>query len=195
MTAPARVWNGKVRGLPMALCLGLGVALGRVQDALLTVLWRGNLASLGRGSRILRGATIRYPGSVRIGSAVSIGRNSEISSEHPDGFCTIGDGVVIGVGCRLDSSGGLTIADGVVISERAMLLTHAHGHDPKSYPAKAFLEVGEKAWIGAGAIVVEGVGRIGSHAIVAAGSIVTKPVPNGAIVAGVPARVIGTCYR
>lgn len=174
----------------MAAMLMLGIVLTRFCDGLLTGLWRHNLGSLGRGSRIQRGTTIRYPASVSIGSGTSIGRDVDISSEHPDGFCRIGNHVIVGVGCRLDASGGLDIADDVVVSENVMLLTHAHGYDPKSYPAKVPLEIGSKAWIGARAVVVEGVGRIGKGAIIAAGSVVTKAVPDNAIVAGVPARIV-----
>ena len=46
---------------------------------------------------------------------------------------------------------------------------------------------GENVWIGAGAIVLKGV-NIGDSAIISAGAVVTRDVPAGAVVAGVPAR-------
>lgn len=49
------------------------------------------------------------------------------------------------------------------------------------------VRIGEGAWVGNGAIVMADVGR---HAIVAAGAVVTKPLPDYAIAAGIPARVI-----
>jgi virginiamycin A acetyltransferase len=49
------------------------------------------------------------------------------------------------------------------------------------------VRIGEGAWIGNGAIVMADVGR---HTIVAAGAVVTKPLPDYAIAAGIPARVI-----
>jgi virginiamycin A acetyltransferase len=49
------------------------------------------------------------------------------------------------------------------------------------------VRIGEGAWIGNGAVVMADVGR---HAVVAAGAVVTKPLPDYAIAGGVPARVI-----
>ncbi|EPZ37468.1 transferase hexapeptide repeat containing protein [Anoxybacillus ayderensis] len=51
------------------------------------------------------------------------------------------------------------------------------------------MSIGNDVWIGANSIVLDGV-KIGDGAIVAAGAVVTKDVPDYAIVGGVPARVI-----
>ena len=52
------------------------------------------------------------------------------------------------------------------------------------------LVIGDDAWIGANAIVLPGCGRIGRGAVVGAGSVVTRDVPDFAVVAGNPARII-----
>jgi acetyltransferase-like isoleucine patch superfamily enzyme len=49
------------------------------------------------------------------------------------------------------------------------------------------VRIGEGAWIGSAAVVMADVGR---HSVVGAGSVVTKPIPDGVVAAGVPARVI-----
>lgn len=52
------------------------------------------------------------------------------------------------------------------------------------------LEIGYDVWIGARVIVLPGCTRIGAHSIIGAGAVVTKDVPDYAIVGGNPARVI-----
>lgn len=63
--------------------------------------------------------------------------------------------------------------------------------DGRTQPATAPITIGDRVWVGTRAIVLKGV-TIGEGGIVAAGAIVTRDVPPGAIVAGSPATVIGT---
>jgi acetyltransferase-like isoleucine patch superfamily enzyme len=97
-------------------------------------------------------------------------------------------------------SGEITLEKGVILGHRCMLLTgrHEYGDDgqlkPKGeqVPDSGYdIHVGRGSWIASGAIVIGGV-RIGEHAVVAAGAVVTKDVPDHAIVGGVPARIIGS---
>ena len=52
------------------------------------------------------------------------------------------------------------------------------------------LEIDDDVWIGARAIILPGCKRIGAHSIIGAGAVVTKDVPDYAIVGGNPAKVI-----
>jgi maltose O-acetyltransferase len=52
------------------------------------------------------------------------------------------------------------------------------------------LEIMEDVWIGSRAIVLPGCKRIGAHSIIGAGAVVTKDVPDYAIVGGNPARIL-----
>jgi acetyltransferase-like isoleucine patch superfamily enzyme len=64
----------------------------------------------------------------------------------------------------------------------------------RSDPGKtAPIRLGENIWVGARVTILKGV-QIGRDAVVASGAVVTKNVPVGAIVAGNPARVIGSVY-
>jgi acetyltransferase-like isoleucine patch superfamily enzyme len=55
--------------------------------------------------------------------------------------------------------------------------------------SKGDIIIEDEAWLGVGVTVLDGV-RIGKGAVVGAGSVVTKDIPEGAIAFGVPARVI-----
>jgi acetyltransferase-like isoleucine patch superfamily enzyme len=57
--------------------------------------------------------------------------------------------------------------------------------------SKGPIRIGDGAWLGTGCIVLDGV-SIGRGAVVGAGAVVTKDVPDWAIVVGVPARQVGT---
>ncbi|MFT3923634.1 MAG: acyltransferase [Myxococcales bacterium] len=90
---------------------------------------------------------------------------------------------------------GIEIGDGTRIAARASLFAFDHGLDAaraiREQPVSSKgIVVGADVWIGTQATVTDGV-RIGDHAVVGAGAVVTRDVPDWAVVGGVPARVIG----
>ena len=89
------------------------------------------------------------------------------------------------------SRGGITIGDDVLIAANAQIISN--NHDP--YDRQILLckpvAIEKGAWIGAGATILPGV-TIGMYAIVGAGAIVTKDVPDYAVVVGIPAKVVKT---
>lgn len=105
----------------------------------------------------------------------------------------VGKNVFINFGCTFLDQGGITIEDGVFIGPEAKILTEGHPEQPEirhTLQTKPVV-IRRKAWIGAGAMILPGV-TVGENAIVAAGAVVTKDVPDNAIVAGVPATVLRT---
>jgi len=89
----------------------------------------------------------------------------------------------------------IKIGDHTMIGMQAIL--HTSTHDYNLHPMWKLrrdrpIEVGNHVWIGARALIVAGV-RVGSYSVIGAGSVVTGHVPEYAIVAGNPARIIG--YR
>jgi acetyltransferase-like isoleucine patch superfamily enzyme len=178
-------------GLPQALWRATRAAGREFSWWLRRPLLRHALAALGPRSRVQGRVLIACPRQVSIGSDCLIARGTECVSESAEGWLRLGDRVVVNVGVHLDHTGGLTLEDGVLISEQAMLYTHDHGYDPRSRPKPCPLTLGAGAWIGVRAIVLPGVGRIGRGAIVGAGAVVTREVAAGSIVAGNPAREIG----
>lgn len=109
---------------------------------------------------------------------------------NPKGI-TIEDGVSIGPKVLLDGRKGLRIGRSVVIAYEAIIWTLNHDYNDVNFCGKgALVEIGEYAWICSRSIILPGI-KIGKGAVVASGAIVTKDVPDYAIVAGIPAKVIG----
>ena len=103
----------------------------------------------------------------------------------------IGKNVFANHGLTVMSLGTITIDDGVMMGPEVALLTV--NHEPKNIRVVKTREIHLKknAWIGARAIILPGV-TVGENAIVGSGAVVTKDVPDNAVVVGSPARVIKT---
>lgn len=133
--------------------------------------WRRLLARCGRGVFFDHGVYVKFPWLVEIGSDVSINRAVEF-------YPSLRDGARIRIGSNVRLAPNVRL--------------HAASHDPDDpelADTGADITVEDGAWLGAAAVVLPGV-RIGRAAVVAAGSIVTRDVPPGTIVAGNPARVL-----
>lgn len=105
----------------------------------------------------------------------------------------VGKNVFVNFGCTFLDQGGITLEDGVFIGPGVKILTEAHPEQPEIRHTLLTRPViiRRKAWIGAGAIILPGV-TVGENAIIAAGAVVTKDVPDNTVVAGVPARILRT---
>jgi acetyltransferase-like isoleucine patch superfamily enzyme len=109
---------------------------------------------------------------------------------------TIGAGTWIGPFTVIDGSGGLTIGDGVDVSAGVQIYSHSSAKrcvSGRRYEVVDRLPtiIGNNVFIGANSVVLMGV-IIGEGAVIAAGSVVTTNVDKYSIVAGVPAKKIGT---
>lgn len=106
-------------------------------------------------------------------------------------FIKIGNNVFINHACSFLDMGGITIEDEVLIGPKVNLVTENHPLDPADRRAlitKPIL-IKRNAWIGAGATILPGV-TIGENAVVAAGAVVSKDVPDNVVVGGIPAKII-----
>lgn len=124
----------------------------------------------------------------RIGSKVSIGKNTFIGKSHlvAASEIYIGNNVLI--------SWGVSIVDhnshSVIYSERSKdIIDWRNGKKDWSTVEAKPIHISDKTWIGFNSIILKGV-TISEGAIVGAGSVVTKDVPAWTIVAGNPAKVI-----
>ena len=103
----------------------------------------------------------------------------------------LGKNVFINAGCRFQDQGGIYIGDGTFIGHNVILATLNHDLNPNTradmYPKP--IHIGKKVWIGSGAIVLPGI-SIGDNSVIAAGSVVTKNVPENSVFGGNPAKFI-----
>jgi acetyltransferase-like isoleucine patch superfamily enzyme len=104
----------------------------------------------------------------------------------------VGRNVFINQNCTFYDLGGLDIADDVLIGPNVSLITSGHPLEPsrrRAFTTARPIVIERNVWIAAGATVIGGV-TVGENAVVAAGSVVTRDVPQNTLVGGNPARVI-----
>ncbi|MBQ7648020.1 MAG: sugar O-acetyltransferase [Paludibacteraceae bacterium] len=103
---------------------------------------------------------------------------------------SIGKNVIINKGATFISPGKVEIENNVLIAPEVKIATVNHDlRDRHNIMHFCKVTIRENAWIGMGAIVCPGV-TVGRNAVVAAGAVVTKDVPDNVVVAGNPAKVI-----
>lgn len=141
---------------------------------------------------------------------ITVGSDSNVEGsiilERHSSSVRIGARTHVGGGTTLDAALAITLGDDVLISFGVLIADHdSHSLDfterqndlrdwlrnrkDWSVVAMSPVIVADRAWVGARAVVLKGV-RIGEGAIVAAGSVVTRDVPDWTLVAGNPARQI-----
>jgi acetyltransferase-like isoleucine patch superfamily enzyme len=131
--------------------------------------------------------------TLRIGRWAWIGDRCKIRVH--EGEVSIGAKTVMGQECTISAYQRVQIGRECIVADRAMLIDFDHGVVEVERPIrlqgiyKRDVTVGHNVWMGYGACVLRGV-SIGNNAIVGTSAVVTRDVPENAVVAGVPARII-----
>ena len=172
---------------------------------------------LGRGTRVLFPSHLAVGTNVAIGdhvymtcfggTGVTLGDNVRIREftsvqvtshlSHPGKGLEVGDGTYIGPHCVLGAGGGIVVGRDVTFGAYVQVLAENHEFADPDRPvneqgvARQGIRIGDGCWLGNSVIVLDGV-EIGRNAVVGAGSVVTKSLPDGAIAVGNPARVLRT---
>jgi acetyltransferase-like isoleucine patch superfamily enzyme len=155
---------------------------------------RALVKRLGAGANIRKNVSVIHPETFEIGDGVFVGEQTIIQGRF-DGRCVIGNGVWIGPQSYFDAR-DLVIEDCVGWGPGAKVLGSEHTGSPNTVPVIqsdlkiATVRICAGADVGVNSIILPGV-TVGRGAIVGAGAVLTKDVPDYATVAGVPARVIG----
>lgn len=125
---------------------------------------------------------------ITIGNSCTISNDCFISGSHS---LNIGDKTYLGKKARIDLSRDVVLGTDVGFGENSIIWTH--GYFPpadEGYPVTyGPVEIGDSAWVSTGIIVLPGV-KVGKKAIIGAGSVLTKSVPDDMVAAGNPAKVI-----
>lgn len=165
------------------------------------IIHRHEFGAIGKGSYIWNPVFLSGVHYLFLGSKVGIWHHARIEAidewegQHFSPRLLIGDNVNIGQNCHITLSERIVIEKDVVCSARVTITDIAHATDN---PDLAVLNQGlttkpvricEGAFIGINVIILPGV-TVGRHAIVGAGAVVTKDVPDYATVAGAPAKII-----
>jgi acetyltransferase-like isoleucine patch superfamily enzyme len=181
--------------------------------------YRWLLGSVGRNVVFGQGVVLRHPAKIRLGDDVVIddlvvldakgsanrgidvgrgvflGRGTILSCK--DGDIVLGDHVNIGFHSEVFSGSSVTVGAYGLFAAQTYLVGGGHEFERPGVPVieqsrrSRGIALGENVWLGAGVKVLDGV-RIGSDVVVGAGAVVTEDLPEGAVAAGVPARVIRT---
>ena len=165
-----------------------------------TVLMRRRFAVWGTDSRIELSAKLISPHLVHIGNNVRISEHAWFNAkdDRNDGMPTlkIGDGTYIGRFVHINAWQQVIIEKNVLLADRVFISDADHNYLNTEIPVikqgdsfKGAVRLKEGCWLGIGVVILPGV-TIGRNAVVAANSVVTKSVPDYAIVGGIPAKII-----
>jgi acetyltransferase-like isoleucine patch superfamily enzyme len=180
--------------------------------------WASRWGTLGAGTRHARRFQAVGPGSafaippgptlgerwISIGDESMIGAGVALSAgmwpdeplEPPNEWIVrIGDRCNLGRGSAVAGRVAIDIGDDVTTGPNVYVTDHNHRYaDPEVPIARQWVDadpvrIGPGCWLGAGAVVLPG-STLGRNVVVAAGSVVRGDVPDNAVVAGVPGRVV-----
>jgi acetyltransferase-like isoleucine patch superfamily enzyme len=175
------------------------------------------LGRVGRGVVFGQGVVLRHPAKIRIGDGVTVddlvvldakgthnrgidlgngvflGRGTILSCK--DGDIVVGDHTNLGSHCEIFSGSTVTVGHHGLFAAQAYLVGGGHQWEDATRAVidqprtSRGITLGDNVWLGTGARVLDGV-TLGSNVVVGANAVVNTDLPDGAVAAGVPARVL-----
>ena len=159
-------------------------------------------ARIGRRCWIRRIQVPRNPWDILLGDGVALDDHVVLLTIGPrvaGARLVIGNKTYVNRFTMFDASESVEVGQNCLIGPFCYLTDHDHGTDlpgpVADQPlASSAVRIGDNVWIGAGVSILKGV-SVGANSIIGAGAVVTRDVPSGATVAGVPAQRIKTRAR
>jgi acetyltransferase-like isoleucine patch superfamily enzyme len=192
---------------------------GAVGLLLRKIMYPWLLGAVGRNVVFGQGVVLRHPGKIRIaddvtvddlvvldakgtgnhgidiGQGVFLGRGTILSCK--DGDIVLGDHTNLGFHCEVFSGSRVTVGRHGLFAAYVYLVGGGHEFERADVAvieqarSSKGITLGDNVWLGTGAKVLDGV-RLGSNVVVGANGVVTSDLPDGAVAAGVPARILRT---
>lgn len=159
--------------------------------------WAHARLSVALGPRVPQSVVVLGPvevhgtGRIRLGEELFLYRGLYLETQGK-GEIVLGDRIVISRGVHVVAFDRIEVGDGSMIGEYSSLRDANHRLEPgvpirdSGHDAKP-IRLGKNVWLGRGVTVLGGV-TIGDGAVVGANAVVTRDVPAGAVVAGIPAK-------
>jgi acetyltransferase-like isoleucine patch superfamily enzyme len=176
------------------------------------------LGHAGKGSVLGAHLTLRCPKSIFLGENIFIDDNAVLDAKGVGGKIILGNSVLIGKNSILSCSsstiqidedvsigpncfiraglGNIRLGSHITMASHTAVVSGNPGYRRLDIPMKQQvgsgkgIVIGDDVWIGVGARIVDGV-HIGNGCVIGAGAVVLEDVPDYAIVAGVPAKIVG----
>jgi acetyltransferase-like isoleucine patch superfamily enzyme len=175
-------------------------SFARLNRLVYTSLVRRRFAVWGHKSRVEFPVKLNAPHLVAVGDNVHICEHSWLNATDDSGngrpTLRIGDGTYIGRFAHINAWRNVTIGRNVLIADRVFISDCEHNYSDTNRPIRlqgdsfvGAVTLEDGCWIGIGAVILPGV-TVGRNAVVGANAVVTKNVPDCAVVGGIPARLI-----
>lgn len=154
-------------------------------------LYTRSFGHIGARTTIVAPRQLRGVENIFIGDGVAIYAGAWLQCEAGGGPIRIGDGTYLGHDVHLHAFDPLTIGRRCFLVDGVYVGSADHDRTNRAIAVRAgAVTIGDDVFVGQRAIILPGV-TIGDGATIGAASVVTKDVPAGAVVAGVPARIVG----
>lgn len=161
----------------------------RIAEVISKTLYAKAFSAFGQGSVIVAPLKLGGLDRISIGRNVAVFEGAWLEAETT-GSISIGTQTYIGHRVHVHAVGNVVIEENVMITDGVTISSGSHdAHNHDAIQTTGDIRVGRNVFIGEKATVLGGV-TIGDHAVIGAGAVVTKDVPAGATVGGVPARVL-----